>query len=151
MRKMVLYVIAVVVTGALLSGCPAGSNRVTSREFKTSVERVHALKKYYHPKTGIIDTEFDIFDVNMNAERSIPGASSRDFKLILYVAPGDIDAWIDTTEITSFPVDYNWVFDVSSRLTLQDLQGAVLTMKSEFRSILVLAEKGIVIIRIQEF
>lgn len=138
----------------ILAGCShiSGSqahNHVTSSEIKTSQERIGKLKKYFTPKTDILDTEFDIFDVNIDATRSIPGATSKDFKIVLLVDPINMDSWTIDTKISSSTVDYQWISDLIKNNSNFKPVSKPLLFTGVGREVIIFKVEGIIGIRIR--
>jgi hypothetical protein len=95
----------VFVTGLL---CCSNTQITHSRGLALPV-RIQELGKAIKLKSAILGTEFVLYDANGSG--SIPGASSKDYKVFIRLNPGDIHLWTADKQnwITSFPKDHDWL------------------------------------------
>lgn len=98
-----------VVSCILLFSCRGVQNTLYSKNYAAD-EKLQVLTTYIAVKSPIEWTEFSLFDVNMK-NNSVPGASSKRYKIVMKVRPGDAHYWIDGKEywITSFPHKMDWI------------------------------------------
>ncbi|MEJ2664905.1 MAG: hypothetical protein P8107_12845 [Spirochaetia bacterium] len=134
----------------LLFSCSNGDNFITSKNIGNTSERIQTLRKYYKLKTEILDTEFEIFDVNLNADRSIPGPTDRDYKIVILVKSENIDTWTNGLTITSFPVNYDWAKDLLNGNNKFNFSGSPLLYKELYKELIVFKKEGIIFIRIKQ-
>jgi len=85
----ILYLLLVI-----LLSCGDSSSKIESKSYSSPEKRIQILKNHFNLKSEIIDAEYDIYDVNMNP-RSIPGATDRDYKIIVKINPSDFSKWND--------------------------------------------------------
>lgn len=105
--------ISKIIGTVLLAGLACCSNRqITRSSGLTLPARIHELGKAIKLRSEVLDTEFLLFDVNRSG--SIPGASSKDYKIFIRLRPADVPLWTagKDTWITSFPKDHSWVREI---------------------------------------
>ena len=96
------------------SSTNAHNKPVTSTGLSTE-HKLKIIRSFIIPKSEIIDCEYKMFDVNYK-NRSIPGASSKDLKILIYVDSSDIPLWIKDKDdmLTSFPHSIEWLKEIVS-------------------------------------
>lgn len=74
--------------------------KLDSDDFIDRAERVNNLEQQIKSSSTIIDSEFELFNVNGfgNQRMTIPGASSWDYKFAIKIDTNDIDKWLDGFE-----------------------------------------------------
>lgn len=121
---------------------------VNSKNLTTPEERISKLKNYFHLRGNTLDAEFDIFDVNIGASRSIPGASSRDYNVVLLLDANETNLWKeDVTESTS-PLDYSWAEDLVKNNQNFSTTGTPEFYTSPNKEVTIFNETGTVLIKI---
>jgi hypothetical protein len=72
-------------------------------------QKIAVLQNHITVKSGIIDAYFSLFNVN-SGPRSIAGASSKEYKIILIMKSEDVSLWEkDAKTITSYPKSLQWI------------------------------------------
>ncbi len=129
----------------------SNKNHIKSSDIKTTEEKISVLQKLFNLKTEIIDTEFDIFDVILN-NRSIPGASSRDYKIIIKVKSENIEKWYEPNNITSFPINYEWAEKLLEDSKNEKLKifGTNYQYKTKNKEMIIFKESGLILIRLSQ-
>ncbi|HEY1406642.1 MAG TPA: hypothetical protein VF857_08545 [Spirochaetota bacterium] len=116
------------------------------------IQKSDTLARHITLKSTIIDTEFILYDVN-SSPRSIPGASSKDLKIIMIVKPEDVRRWTQGKEkmITSFPKSRAWLTELpASSARTRALNGKYLTYyekKNGYEYTLWADTDGVILIR----
>ena len=84
--------------------------RIDSTSIKTTAKRIQALENEDLVLfSKILDTEFDIYNVNRKNTRGIPGPSDWDYKIALKVNANDVPAWTKGyIPITAPNLDLSW-------------------------------------------
>lgn len=74
-------------------------------------------------KSKINWVEFKLFDVNGN-NRSVPGASGKDYKIVICVDKNDTKKWIAGKEnwITSFPYSIEWINEIRNEERIAEIK-----------------------------
>lgn len=88
--------------------CSKENANVTSKELTSAKERVKTLKKFVPLKSPIEDCHFELSNVNLKTDRSIPNSSDHTYELALKVAPEHFEAWTKNLTHTSFPLNTGW-------------------------------------------
>ncbi|MBX3723819.1 MAG: hypothetical protein KF713_18380 [Turneriella sp.] len=83
-------------------------NRVRSVDYPGKEKRLEVLKKHLKLHTSVSDAAFDLYDVNLNADSSIPGPTHRDYRVALRLPAGAAARWLTGIAVTSFPHDAAW-------------------------------------------
>jgi len=93
----------------LAVSCNSAQNTLYSKNYSKE-EKIETLKKHITAKSRIEWAEFMLFDVNMN-NRSVPGASGKQYRAVIKVNPKDAHLWVDGKEgwLTSFPHSMEWI------------------------------------------
>ncbi|MBI9100039.1 MAG: hypothetical protein JEY91_16275 [Spirochaetaceae bacterium] len=127
------------------------NNLIKSSDYSHKEKKIQTLKEYFNLKSEILDTEYEIYDVNMN-NRSIPGPTDRDYKVILKIAPDDIMKWHEPGEISSFPLDYSWATEVLTETGNQNIKliGSIFQYKNKYKEMIIFFDAGIILIRINQ-
>jgi hypothetical protein len=74
------------------------SKELDSDSFKTASDRVTILSKEIKTFSAIKDAEFELFNVNgfsFEENRSVPGATSLDYKFVIRIDTNDIEKWTE--------------------------------------------------------
>lgn len=140
LKKIVIFSIVIV----LILGCE-NSNVIESKNYKSKADKIEALKEYYKIKSEIIDTEYRIFDVNIN-NRTIPGPTDRNYKIIIKIKLDDFDKWDSPNDITSIPINYNWAIELLEGNENFDLSGVNVHYTNKNRDMIIFKETGVVLI-----
>lgn len=109
-----IFFMLFIINGLLIISCtPSSTNHVYSREIGDPGSRVKKLQDFFILRSDTLDAEFDIFDVNIGASRSIPGPTGRDYKVALLLTPKNAQLWI--TDVIKSPdkFDYSWAMDIT--------------------------------------
>jgi hypothetical protein len=81
-------------------------------------QKSEVLQNHITVKSDIIDAYFSLFNVNSNP-RSLPGASSKEYKIILIMKSENVLLWAKNEKtITSYPKSLQWI------KTLKDVKKA---------------------------
>lgn len=125
------------------------SNFIESKKYKTKQERIKVLKKYFKLRSEILDARYTIFDVNLN-NRSIPGPTSRDFKVIVKIDPANFQKWDEPDNITTEPLSYDWAIAIlqDNADTTFALSGEKIHYVSQYKEMTIFKETGVVVISI---
>jgi hypothetical protein len=143
--KYIMLLISVII----IAGCH-NDNHAASANLATPFARVTELKKYLNLKTEVLDAEFDIFDVNLNADWEIPGPTGRDYKIALLVKPEDVDVWLRDVTPTSFPLDYSWAHPLLKNDERFHIDSPPLMFTGEDKELILFRRQGIILIRIRQ-
>jgi len=130
--------------------CKSNENYFSSKNIDEPSKRIERLKEYYNLKSEIIDTEFEIFDVNYNANRSIPGPTNRDYKIVVLVKPEYIDDWTNEFTITSFPLNYDWVDELIKDNNNFNIYTSPMMYTGVNKELILFEKEGIILIRIKQ-
>ncbi len=122
-------------------------NHVSSVGIANCEDRVLELKKYFNLKSNIIDTHFKIYDANLN-NRSVPGATSRDYKIALKLDPSLILKWTNDVKPVKNPNDLAWANDP----VITSLEGFSVSempqyLGNEYKQLIVYPKSGIIFLR----
>ncbi len=134
----------------LATACGRNTSHIRSQGIDSPLERIHTLEKYFNLRTPVQDAEFDIFDVNLNTRGSIPGPTSRDYKIALLLLDNDIDAWLSDVSLTSFPLSTDWARALVSHNKRFSLQSVPLMYTAKDKEILLYRDESILCIRIKQ-
>lgn len=136
----------------LFFSCGETRNGINSKGQQTD-KKVQVLKLFIKIKSPIKDAEFQLYDVNHNGN-SIPGASDKNYKIILFVEPKDVSLWMNDKKnlITSYPHSLKWlkeIVDEKNYLVLTGYGYSTYYLKENGAEMIywVNEEKGIIIIR----
>lgn len=134
-----------------LSSCSGGPKRVDSKGIKSAGERVEELGKYFRLRTEVIDTEFDIFDANLNSGPfELPAPSSRLYRIALLVEQEQIDSWLTDVILDSYPHNYEWNSElIKDNANFSLLKGPRLTFIGQNRLLVLYENEGIIFIEIK--
>lgn len=144
MLKRILILFSLLI---ILTNCYNNSNRILSKNIDDTDKKIETLKKYFKVRSPILDTEYDIYDVNIN-NRSIPGPTDRDYKIILKVDTYYLDAWTENEVVTSFPFKFDWANDLIANKDAFDLTGPAMMYSGQNKTMMVYNKTGIILIRI---
>jgi hypothetical protein len=87
----------------------AAAAKPASSEGLSLQQKIAVLQNHITMKSDIIDAYFSLFNVNA-APRSIAGASSKEYKIILIIKPENVSLWEkDAKTITSYPKSLQWI------------------------------------------
>ena len=90
------------------AGDTYGRLNIESGPVSSAKDRVAIARKRVKLPTPIQDVEFQMQDVNAGNDRSLPGATDRDYKLIMKVHPQNLGRW--TTGFDKIrDYDYSWM------------------------------------------
>lgn len=120
---------------------------IKSSDYKEKEVRIKILSEYFVLKSDPIDAVYNIYDVNIN-NRSIPGASDRDYKVILKIDKNDLNKWHEPENITSIPINYKWTESLISTVEGFELNGIYRQYTSKNKEMIIFEETGIILIRI---
>lgn len=106
----------------LVMSCANADNTLYSRNYSNS-KKISMLHNTIDVKSPIEWTEFKLFDVNKN-NRSIPGSSYKDYKIVIKMDPKYIKLWLQDKDlwITSFPHNIDWIKETLKNEQLSELQ-----------------------------
>lgn len=121
---------------------------VKSENLKTSEDRIIKLKEYFHLRGNTLDAEFDIFDVNIGANRSIPGASSRDYKVALLLEVSETNLWKEDVTESTTPLNYSWAENLIKNNQNFDTTGTPKFYTSPNKEVIIFDKSGTILIRI---
>ncbi len=146
MNRYKYILIALVI---VLCTCTQSQNHIYSHDFHTSLDRINALKKCFVLRTEIFDTAFDIYDVNMN-NRTIPGPTDRDYRIVLKMDSSYIREWIKDVQITSFPINYDWAKELlkENNFSIGSVSGI---FTGPDKQVIVFQNDGIILFRIRQY
>ncbi|HMW04706.1 MAG TPA: hypothetical protein PK079_09940 [Leptospiraceae bacterium] len=145
-------VIAILFLFAIFN-CSIPKNHIQSFALENRKDRLETLQKYLIFKSEVLDAEYDIYDVNLNAEYTIPGATSRDYRIVLFLKKEDISKWLTDVTLTSFPESDLWREDLiqkSNRLKSLQLEKDYMTYKNSNKTIFYNQKHSILFIRINQ-
>ena len=116
-------VLTLLIVYAVLVSCSNHNNRIKSKNYSTS-QKIAILKEKIELKSPIEWAEFDLYDANGDSA-SIPGASNKNFKIVIKVDPKFSNAWILGKEnwITSFPHNHEWINEILNPDQLAIIKG----------------------------
>jgi hypothetical protein len=103
--NLFLFAILIITSSSVLTAAvkPATSERLSLKQ------KIEVLQNHITVKSDIIDAYFSLFNVNAGS-RSIPGASSKEYKIILVMKPEYVSAWEkESKTITSYPKSLQWI------------------------------------------
>ncbi len=147
-NQFIKYYFIIFNLSIFILSCSSPSNHVTSQNINNSQDRINELSKYFNLRTEVLDTEFDIFDVNLNDRNSIPGATSRDYKIALLIEEENLEAWLTDVDITSFPLNYTWTFELTKNNKNFETSSEPLMFTSKNKELLLFEAEGIILLRI---
>ena len=131
----------------LITSCDSRTT-VKSSDIQSAKNRIKELGKLFVLRSEIIDAEYEIYDVNIN-NRSIPGPTDRDYRVVLKVKPEDLEKWNDPElSIPSLPLDIKWAEKLASGNQVFDLSGPGMQYSNEHKQMTVFQDSGIILIRI---
>jgi hypothetical protein len=82
----------------------------TSSQFATNKEKIAFLERYLKLPTKVEAAEFHIVYYD-NSQGRVPGPSDWDMRVIVKVAPENIDRWLESLAETTEPFDITWVYE----------------------------------------
>jgi len=99
----------------ILLSCTNADSTLSSKNYSDH-EKINLLQKKIDVKSPIEWTEFELYDVNTN-NRSIPGPSNKDYKIVIKIDPKYINLWIKDKQnwITSFPHNNDWKNEILNK------------------------------------
>jgi crotonobetainyl-CoA:carnitine CoA-transferase CaiB-like acyl-CoA transferase len=115
MKKLFQLFIIFLIISCSSNNQKSSSTILDSDDYETSKERVEILSKEITVFSKILDAEFELFNVNgfSNQRKSVPGASSLDYKFAIFVNREDISKWTEGMTETSVPAnDYDWTNEI---------------------------------------
>ena len=128
--------------------CHDESNFRSSENIDNPADRIETLRNYISLKSELIDAEYNIFDVNLNSNRSIPGPSSRDYKIALLIDKNNIANWLQDLNTSSFQLDYDWIYDLIKSNDNFYLSSKPIIYTGENTELILFEEESIIFIRI---
>lgn len=145
MRHVLFFLVFILLS---VISCADGNKRIESKYVTSAQDRIAVLNKYFTPKTDIQDAYFDVYNVNFN-NRSVPGASSWDYKIILLSENTDPDMWTESLVQTSFPLDIEWAETLLKENAAEHitLSGPMLQYSNNQRQMTIYRDSGIILIR----
>lgn len=110
MIKKIIVLIGLVI----FINCNSGILDVKSEQYKSKDLKVKTLKKHIAMFSKIIDTEYDIYNINgLNDGFSLPGPSSWDYKIIIKLDKKYLNLWLDGFKLSSNQkYDLSWGYDL---------------------------------------
>lgn len=139
------------ISGLLIISCTSSAkNHIYSRELENSDLRVKELQKYFILRSDAQDAEFDIFDVNIGASRSIPGPTGRDYKVALLLTPENAELWTSDVEESSKELDYRWAIKITENNPNFKISSSPEFYIDTNKEVTFFKDEGIVFLRIRQ-
>ncbi len=88
-----------------------------SSQFATDEEKIAFLERYLNLPTKVEAAEYHIV-YHDNSTGRVPGPSDWDMRVVIKVAPEDIDTWLESLTETTEPFDLAWVYDFAKNWQL---------------------------------
>ena len=139
-------ILVILLISGYFFGC-AGDSTVKSSDYSDRAARIERLAELFVLRSEVIDTAYEIYDVNMNT-RSIPGPTDRDYRIILKVDPRFLQLWHDPDLVTSLSVDYLWAEPILKHTDGFDLSGKATQFVSENKQMIIFEETGVILVHL---
>lgn len=150
--RMAFTATTVLLCTMIFLSCTKSDNRLSSKNY-SDTEKIKIIKEKIEVKSPIEWTEFELFDVNGDA-RSIPGPSSKDYKIVIKVHPDFIAEWTKNKQgwITPTQLGNDWKYNILNKEQLSAISNVNYTTYYKEDSgckytLWINNERGIVIIR----
>jgi hypothetical protein len=102
----ILFAVALFIYSSVVTAAAA---KPASSEGLSLQQKIAVLQNHITMKSEILDAYFSLFNVN-SAPRSIAGASSKEYKIILIMKSENVSLWEkDSKTITSYPKSLQWI------------------------------------------
>lgn len=146
---MKLKTIILILSLISFTGYASSSSTIKSSDYSSKAKRIRTLKKYFNLRSEIIDAHYEIYDVNAKT-CMVPGATDRDYRIIVKIHKKDILKWTEKEIMTSYPFDFSWAEELLKEYNVTDfnLSGKKIMFGSSQNKMLVCTDTGIVAIRI---
>lgn len=144
--------ITVIFTFITLISCFSDNKtHVNSMEIKTTESRVKEVQKYFNLRGNTLDVEFDIFDVNLYSSRvSVPGPTSRDYKVAILTDPEGLKLWTQDVELASASIDIQWAMDLVKENPNFKIDEEPISYFSKNKEVIIFSNSNAVFVRIQQ-
>ena len=146
-KRIAVYILLVLLLGA----CDTQST-LYSVNYPDD-KKIELIKSKVVAYSDIKWAEFSLYDVNNN-DFLIPGASNKDYKIVISVDKKNIRKWLENKQnlITSVPISNEWISEVLSKEKYNELIKLPYTIYSEEKdgynyTLFVNEEHGIILIR----
>lgn len=104
----------------LFVSCTSGDSnprQLNSGDYENITERLEVLKKEVNCYSEILDTEFQLFNVNgfKNERVTVPGATSLDYKFVVRIDTSKMKEWTkDMIEFIPQKIDLKWMKKITA-------------------------------------
>ncbi len=146
-KRIAVYILLVLLLGA----CDSQS-KLSSVNYPDD-KKIELIKSKIAAYSDIKWVEFSLYDVNNN-EFLIPGASNKDYKIVISVDKEDIRKWLENKQnlMTSVPISNEWISEVLPKEKYNELIKLPYTIYSDEKdgynyTLFVNEEHGIILIR----
>ena len=146
-KRIAVYILLVLLLGA----CDTQST-LSSVNYPDD-KKIELIKSKIATHSDIKWVEFSLYDVNNN-EFLIPGASNKDYKIVISVDKEDIRKWLENKQnlMTSVPISNEWISEVLPKEKYNELIKLPYTIYSDEKdgynyTLFVNEEHGIILIR----
>ena len=146
-KRIAVYILLVLLLGA----CDSQS-KLSSVNYPDD-KKIELIKSKIAAHSDIKWAEFSLYDVNNN-DFLIPGASNKDYKIVISVDKKDIRKWIENKQnlMTAVPISNEWISEVLSKEKYSELIKLPYTIYSEEKdgynyTLFVNEEHGIILMR----
>ena len=146
-KRIAVYILLVLLLGA----CDTQST-LYSVNYPDD-KKIELIKSKVVAYSDIKWAEFSLYDVNNN-DFLIPGASNKDYKIVISVDKKNIRKWLENKQnlITSVPISNEWISEVLSKEKYSELIKLPYTIYSEEKdgynyTLFVNEAHGIILIR----
>ena len=146
-KRIAVYMLLVLLLGA----CDTQST-LSSVNYPDD-KKIELIKSKIATHSDIKWVEFSLYDVNNN-EFLIPGASNKDYKIVISVDKEDIRKWLENKQnlMTSVPISNEWISEVLSKEKYSELRKLPYTIYSEEKdgynyTLFINEDHGIILIR----
>ena len=146
-KRIAVYILLVLLLGA----CDTQST-LSSVNYPDD-KKIELIKSKVVAYSDIKWAEFSLYDVNNN-DFLIPGASNKDYKIVISVDKEDIRKWLENKQnlMTSVPISNEWISEVLSKEKYSELIKLPYTIYSEEKdgynyTLFVNEEHGIILMR----
>ena len=146
-KRIAVYILLVLLLGA----CDSQS-KLSSVNYPDD-KKIELIKSKIAAYSDIKWAEFSLYDVNNN-DFLIPGASNKDYKIVISVDKKDIRKWIENKQslMASMPISNEWISEILSKEKYNELIKLPYTIYSEEKdgynyTLFVNEEHGIILMR----
>ncbi len=125
------------------------SNTIESKNYNSPEKRIQILKKYFNLKSEIIDAVYEIDDANIDA-RSVPGATYRNYRIIIKIKKSDFSKWTDPECAPLLHPEYDWAVHLLKNNSTASfaLSGKCEGYSTQNKEMFFFRQNGLILIRI---